>query len=385
MMATTRPATSTDVREQLVSALDLDLIGPGPGSELEDELLPQAPSRWYLAGYLAPVAASEDQRSDETATEELDAGGERAGVDEDPGPDATAAKRSYLPSSMGLSLLVAAGVESLDVIVRWGDYTPEIPSVIREDSDVDYGVSDETDEDEAEANEAEADDEDSKGDGPSSGPRFWRRSQREVAVAVSVGPAKKSYPLFGAGELQVVVTSRPVGSGVAGVPVGTRSVSVFLVNYRHPGPDDARDTAFVFQAEIEVHSRTPFVPRPDPTGIGGADWDDRLADLQYRDVGEVAVGHNVSTHAECGPDGASRLVKTTWVPRAEVERVAPEPIADTVLGMSDLAHLSDGAAARAVLAPLTQHYREWMKGQTGSGYGSIGSPARGCTRAFGQG
>lgn len=44
-----------DVRDQLVEALRLDLIGPENGSELETEVLPQAPSRWYLTGFLVPL------------------------------------------------------------------------------------------------------------------------------------------------------------------------------------------------------------------------------------------------------------------------------------------------------------------------------------------
>ena len=61
-----------EVREQLVDALRLDLVGPEPGSELEREMLPQPPSRWYLTGFLVPPEAGEEQRSEETAGEEVD-------------------------------------------------------------------------------------------------------------------------------------------------------------------------------------------------------------------------------------------------------------------------------------------------------------------------
>ena len=52
---------------QLVNALRLDLVGPENDSELATEVLPQAPSRWYLTGFLVPLEASEAQRQDETA------------------------------------------------------------------------------------------------------------------------------------------------------------------------------------------------------------------------------------------------------------------------------------------------------------------------------
>ena len=46
-----------EVREELVDALRLDLIGPCPTRNLgtPDEVLPQTPSRWYLTGFLVPL------------------------------------------------------------------------------------------------------------------------------------------------------------------------------------------------------------------------------------------------------------------------------------------------------------------------------------------
>lgn len=64
-----------DVRSQLVKALRLDLVGPENGTDLEAEVLPQAPSRWYLTGFLVPLEAGEVQKSDETSQDELNFGG----------------------------------------------------------------------------------------------------------------------------------------------------------------------------------------------------------------------------------------------------------------------------------------------------------------------
>ena len=63
--------------KQLVDALRLDLVGPENGSDLEAEVLSQAPSRWYLTGFLVPLEAGEAQKSDETAEDELDSAGGR--------------------------------------------------------------------------------------------------------------------------------------------------------------------------------------------------------------------------------------------------------------------------------------------------------------------
>lgn len=39
-----------------------------------------------------------------------------------------------------------------------------------------------------------------------------------------------------------------------------------------------------------MKSEAPFIPRHDLRGVESGDWDERLADLQYRDACEFAVG-----------------------------------------------------------------------------------------------
>jgi hypothetical protein len=93
-----------EVRGQLVKALRLDLVGPDNGSVLEAEILPQAPSRWYLSGFLVPLEAGESQKSDETANDDLEsptAGGDA--TDDDTTTEPPAARRAFFPSSIGLS------------------------------------------------------------------------------------------------------------------------------------------------------------------------------------------------------------------------------------------------------------------------------------------
>jgi hypothetical protein len=59
-----------DVRGRLVDVLRLDLIGPAPGLSNPSEVLGQAPSRWYLTGFLVPRDAGEEQKAEEESTEE---------------------------------------------------------------------------------------------------------------------------------------------------------------------------------------------------------------------------------------------------------------------------------------------------------------------------
>ncbi|MCU0527531.1 MAG: hypothetical protein MUF72_22230 [Elainella sp. Prado103] len=61
-------ATSAEIRATLVDALQIDLVGPKPDdTEHAEEILTQAPSKWYLTGFLAPFGSKPDDRSDDEA------------------------------------------------------------------------------------------------------------------------------------------------------------------------------------------------------------------------------------------------------------------------------------------------------------------------------
>jgi hypothetical protein len=111
---------AVEVRGKLVEALELDLVGPTGLGDLA-EVLPQSPSRWYLTGFLVPIGAEKEQRSDEAAQEDLDQAGEFGGTDDDVPPEKLAARQRYLPSSIGLSVLLPATASKLQVTVTWGD------------------------------------------------------------------------------------------------------------------------------------------------------------------------------------------------------------------------------------------------------------------------
>ncbi len=206
-----------EVRSQLGDALRLDLVGPDNGSDLEAEGLSQAPSRWYLTGFLVPLEADPAQKSDDTAQDEFDfEGGDSDAGDDDTIPETPAARRAFFPSSIGLSLLVAETTRQLKVIVQWGDYRPEAPRTGEH------------------AGEKPA---------PEAMPRsllHWHRSPRRVVMDVDL-PAEtalaKEDKIPGSEGLCLAVSVRSVQAlGIAGelVPAGSRSVSVFLVNRRTP-------------------------------------------------------------------------------------------------------------------------------------------------------
>ena len=199
-------------------------------------------------------------------------------------------------------------------------------------------------------------------------PLRWRREPHRVEITLNLPQetskaVEKDVP--GSEGLRVAVSVRPVKTlGIAEgmVPDGTRSVSVFLVDHRTPLlSSDHWDERFIFQAGLTAHSAEALVARPNLKGHATNDWDDRLADLQYRDVCEYSVGHGVATHSEIDADGKCRTVRTCWIPTAEVEHVAAAKIPNVELSMEALAGLADGAAAQRALGPSVKQYRDWIE------------------------
>ena len=320
------PASSLEVRERLVEALNLDLIGPGAGHDLASERLPGwvRPSNWYLTGFLIPAGAPPEQSADADDDDDLDEMPDSAGLAEESTEERKAGKKGFFPSSMGLSFLVAEDADTVRVTVRWADYGL-VPIV----------------------------------DADGKAASVWQRRQHERTAPVSVARADH-YRVADSAGLWLHAEVRPIDTaGIAGIPAGTRSVSIFLVNRREPDEDNA-DLAYAFQAEIEVRGEHPFVPRPDPRGARADDWDEQVADLHYADTPELATGHGVSADWEV-VDGACRRLRTTWIPSASVEKTKTAPVPGVELSMETLGALNDGTAAETALRPLVDEYRAWIE------------------------
>ncbi len=98
--------TSDQIRDDLVNALQLDLVGPTPeDAEHQEEIIPQAPSVWYLSGFLVPYEASPADRCDEKVDDELDQLGKISPGDDEKAPESASARKVLFPSSMGISFL----------------------------------------------------------------------------------------------------------------------------------------------------------------------------------------------------------------------------------------------------------------------------------------
>lgn len=360
--------TSREVRTDLVRALRLDLIGPDVAhfptdAVYEGERLPMRPSRWYLTGFLVPRDAPEEERSDETSREEMDLAGDAdTQGDDDAPPEKAASRRVFLPSSLGMSVLLPATVQELSVTVRWGDYIPEdVASREASTSDESKGTAAAASVPGAQksAGTHHVDSQDSDGVRVDA---VWCREPREVQVRLGL-PATGSKPtkleVPGSEGLQLYAHARASDGPGSILPSGSRSVAVFLVNERKPADKEDPDSAYAFQASLQLTSDVGFLGRPDPRRGNADEWDDRVADLQHADVLEFATGHNAS--CDWIADGATcTTIWTTWMPGADVPFTEPAKLSGVLLGMEALASATESDLARG-LAPLEVQYGAWIR------------------------
>lgn len=323
-------APSAAVRTHLVDALAADLVGPFDGDPQSTEVLKLVPSRFYLTGFLAPSGAC--LASDPTDHEDFGAGSDTD--DDEPGeatPEPKAPK--LLPASVGLSVLLPPGQgDSVHVTLRYAEYLP--------------GTADETPE------------------GKSRPPQEWQRvARRPVQLRVPLNPERLARGEEIPGSDGLYLEGRLVPAVAPGLADGVRALSLFVVNHRAPVTEPGKgDMAFVFQVALELRHDAGLVPRPNRRDEGSDDADDRIADLQYRDRVEWAVGHGVSAVPLWEGE---RVVgaRTEWLPRAEVRPVVSRELDAIDTTMEALAAVPDGATLRERLRPLIDAYGAWIEAQ----------------------
>jgi hypothetical protein len=378
--------SSEKIRRDIVRAFRRDLIGPLPESfepgdaDLQKERLDDRPSRWYLAGFIAPTEdslaldAPEVETADPGVQEEIDpeadvpdpagAGG-AAGDDET--PDAPNAPRRFLPSSIGLTVLLDPGVTAIDALITWGDYRiePPLPEHIL-----------------AGEQEAEEIDADGKPKRKTAPPVEWVRVPRERKVTVPLGSEGRSEPIV----VPESAAEQRRGGGLIleshsrifeyATPEGgmerVRALTVFLVNRRNAVAQSRyADVSYAFQARLELHCPFGFHPRSDLSGLKTRDGDVQVADLHYRDIREWAVGRNAAA-GWSAPETAEAVVARVWtdpLPLAEVERIAPNEDDDlkskVVFGMEALAEraTNSGDVLAQAMTRLPMLYEAWIAGE----------------------
>ena len=374
-------ASAAQIRGRLVDTLRRDLIGPGPDdADLFDERLDvkENPSRWYLAGYLAPAPDGDGEEAEgledpgdplfgEDEGADPEAGGGRA-ADDTP-EDQPSSRKVRTPSSCGLTVMVDASVREIEVTVSWGDYVtvPPLPDEVF--------LNEKTQFDPAYRNVQ------------------WQRVPGKETLRLNV-------PEDGRGPQTIVPNSagrqRPGGALVLeaharpytirqpdGSALHLRAVTIMVVNRRKSTIRRFNDVTFAFQIRLEVHCPVGLHPRGDLTGYGSQDPDAALADLHYRDVAEYAIGCNTSAGWKASEEGRVCAAYTDFLPAAEVERVEPnEKIEGVEFHMDALAELAAGSsdALADALRPLPKLYEDWITQQE-NGIGAIPGKARQDTAA----
>lgn len=345
--------SSQVAREGLVEALELDLIGPCNGHAFERELLERSPRNWYLTGMLVPVTARVEAKEDPAAQEDLDAPSNEGTSPDDGTPDKASTRRGYLPSSIGISFLVHPGTVQLKVRAEWGEYSYEGQPT--------------------ESGEEPAEEEVEPSDRPGGGRQrkgAYRRSPcnheytLELADWVRSGTAGvREIEFAGSGGMGLAIVLRKIDpTRVKTLPAGTLSISLFLVNRK---PEVAKHVyrCSVFQPKLIILNGECLIPRRDLRGEGPEpDWDGRVADLQYRDAREYAVGHGIAVRS-IGAAGGCDRVETAWIPRASVERVEAASMKGVQLSMERLGRLGSVDEARAELSSLGEQYAKWIQAQ----------------------
>lgn len=336
---------SLEVRESLIDSVKLDLVGPETGERYATEALPHTPSRWYLTGFLAPIGAKAEHRSDQSSFDDLESGGGSVGIDDDSAPEKPAVKRSLFASSIGVSCILPASEKTLEVEISWGDYRPQKDGQL-----LDLKIQG----DSRPAEEAPPPDS-APDTSETLGKIIWVRSPRKETLTISLDKEINEIEIPKSLGLQLVVSKR------ASVIPNTYSVSIFVVNRREPYEGDFyRDTAFAFQVHLCVFSKSGFVSRPDLKGLQTDDPDELVADLQYRHTQEYAVGHGIATFAHVEQDSCLKI-ETCWMPNSEVEKVDVREDVGVNLSMEEISKVPDSEALQGRLRPLVVQYKNWIK------------------------
>lgn len=382
-----KPESPAKVRERLMELLRRDLVGPHPDldPDLKAEIISgTSPSTWYLTGFLAPRRKEGREKraanilgnsaaDDEKAEAQLDALRSAEGMEQGaPGPGNAAddgaserpPMRTFVPSSLGLTVLLPRAAKSLEARVTWGDYVTEPP--------LDKAVFLPDEREKA----AQAGDQPKE---PAKSSLDWRRIPREERLTIDLAALQEGIPQrivipesaapqVPGGGLELVVTVRPAQTaGIDGVRDDVLAVSVFLVNARPETYRRFGDIAFCFQARLELHSADGFAPRDDRASYDAQDIDERLADLHYHDVYSFAVGHNTSADW-CAPnDGRVTVVFTNPIPVQEVEKLGADiSVPGVERSMEELEKAAAGIGTlRAALSALPVEYAKWAAEQDG--------------------
>ena len=331
-MTTTLPIPSAlELRQEFVDMIYRDLHGPAGG---EHEIVTESNVRdRYLVGALAP----KNKASDDTQATDIEADDEFQDPFDEQGDLAIGGKDSpeegvtdvlipevgdtvaFIPSSLGLTVLLAEDAPSIIVEVRYGRY-------------------------ERHKHEAEE--------------RFdWQRVPVKFVsqpIPVKEGLISQIHPERGRAVYLIGVCRRYASGGFA--------LTLFLVNGQGE-PKRFKDQAWLFQPELHLYAPdgSPIFAKR-PINHAEHDAEDSMMAMLYRETQEFATGHGVGVHVETSADNPARAlhVSTKVLPMYEVPPMQARTIPQLVTDMSVLGNTVQGEFSQA-LAPLTNAYRHWLE------------------------
>jgi hypothetical protein len=356
-----KTASHFELRRRLEAAVVNDLLGPagGPYEEIDEARV----SDRYLVGLLAPlhrrprneaatqIAAqpaddTEDLKPatsgtvDETLEQQDSLAPSLGSSSEDGNPETPNPVESMMPSSIGMSFCIRAGIKAIKIQAGWGQY--------KRDKSESFQTT--------------------KG-GPKT---VWRRYPIEgsTSVVLKVGAIDP---------WQITPDHTVFVKGQVRKQGNDWIVTLFLINEQKE-PEKTPDQAWLFQPHLSVKSADPSQPdifiqktfqrtrsKLDPAIYAE---EQRMAML-YRNEVEFAVGHGVAVHARTAADNPQRAIhlETSVIPTYEVPKTEPPTaeeipaLAGLVLDMKDLAE-TPPADLPSKLQSLTDAYTTWIREQS---------------------
>ncbi|WP_405799034.1 helicase-related protein [Streptomyces sp. NBC_01506] len=342
-----RHAQHYAMRDELVTQLRKDLLGPGR----DDEVLTQDPPiTAYPIGVLFPRPSTEAAEEEFASRRAEDDGPDDVPVlrgrdIEDTGPDlGVALANNRRPSSMGLTFAVDPAVSRTIVVTAEAAVYDPIDPQGRPIS--------------AKRAEARSTSEQSE---------HWRRrllALRPVTIDVTRPGMYRPDPLGDQVELRALVR-RPSG------PDHTVTVTLTLINEKRVGERELQDAFSLYQPRLTVTcpaGERAFVERP--ATQGPVDSEQSVSRLLHRHAPTFAVGHGCAADWDWTPPpvgsppaerSAVKEVRTEFVPAHDVLLTDSNPeIDDSALTMHGLGTGADSQVL-AALEDLMAGYEKWIE------------------------
>ncbi|WP_406477362.1 helicase-related protein [Streptomyces sp. NBC_01615] len=300
-------------RDEFVSYLRRQLVGPGP-DDSEEEVLVDPPDRRYLMGTLYPRGTGLHTQTAAAGEQEVAEDSAGTGEEDTFADDPVAEANAWLPSSLGFSFFTNA--RTVEVTCSAARY-------------------------------------ETSRDG---GKRIWtrqpRRLEKKTVSTDSTGPESVLD-----GHARLHVKWRPYGAG--------HLVTCVLAN-AHDEEEDTRNTwdLMLFQAGLEARTVGGRVLEYPSTRLNSRDPEEQELRVQYQHIVTRAVGHGCAVEWD-EDHGQVITVRAEVMPQAIVGHIRPDGPRDLpVLKLSYLSKTSTSAAdLRSELCAFVGGYRSWYDTQ----------------------